>query len=229
NATRDYIVVEERPYNTPFSIRVLIDNHFKLVVYHEREFGELYDIKNDPDQIVNLWSNPSFSSVKSSMMMKLLSSEMNKRQPNPNWSRSIDLSIPKEARDIKEYLSVTGRLVWNDDGLPCLMLPLTLYSPFLEPIPLEDILDDFVNQRVVFQVGDDRMEGVLKVGKGLYLDSSATSSGSGEIWINAVLKKYLNCNILIHGFRDVLSDSTGGSVLVIKVKKRFCPNPPEKL
>ena len=44
------------------------DRRFKLVVYHGQEYGELYDLKEDPWEHVNLWESGAHQSVKSRLM-----------------------------------------------------------------------------------------------------------------------------------------------------------------
>jgi hypothetical protein len=41
-----------------FRARSLIREDFRLTLYEGAEWGELYDLTNDPDEMDNLWDDP---------------------------------------------------------------------------------------------------------------------------------------------------------------------------
>ena len=41
---------------------------FKRSVYHGHDYGELYDLKNDPDVLDSLWDNPSYATIKTDLL-----------------------------------------------------------------------------------------------------------------------------------------------------------------
>lgn len=45
------------------------DGQYKLNVYHGIDFGELYDIKNDPEEHHNLWDDPAYTQIKMKLLM----------------------------------------------------------------------------------------------------------------------------------------------------------------
>ena len=47
---------------------MIFDGRYKLVVYHGREIGELYDLQQDPDEFQNLWGDANASAVKYDLM-----------------------------------------------------------------------------------------------------------------------------------------------------------------
>ncbi len=63
---RDFVVTEH------FNIRSIRTFDAKLVFYANRSYGELYDLKNDPNELKNLWSEPGYDSLKNELMKKLL-------------------------------------------------------------------------------------------------------------------------------------------------------------
>ncbi len=63
---RDYVVTEH------FNIRSIRTAEAKLVFYAGREYGELYDLKEDPKELKNLWENASYGDLKNGLMRKLL-------------------------------------------------------------------------------------------------------------------------------------------------------------
>lgn len=40
------------------------DGRYKLVNYHGKEFGELYDHETDPDEFRNLWNDPAYAALR---------------------------------------------------------------------------------------------------------------------------------------------------------------------
>lgn len=71
---RPYIPMEAR------DIKGVIVGDFKVVSYIEREYGEIYDMKNDPDEIDNLWDNENYQHIKIKGMA-LIMNEMYKAIP----------------------------------------------------------------------------------------------------------------------------------------------------
>jgi arylsulfatase A-like enzyme len=41
-----------------FRARTLITQDYRLTLYEGAGWGELYDLKNDPDEMINLWDEP---------------------------------------------------------------------------------------------------------------------------------------------------------------------------
>ncbi len=75
---RDHVIVENQHQPTTFNMRSYVDSRYKLTVHYNREYGELYDLENDPDEIVNLWNNREYSEVKSRLLLRFLYGEMAK-------------------------------------------------------------------------------------------------------------------------------------------------------
>lgn len=46
------------------------DDRYKLVVYHNADWGELYDMENDPREEHNLWANPEYAELCFKLMKK---------------------------------------------------------------------------------------------------------------------------------------------------------------
>ena len=88
-AARDWAMVEFRPTESPFCQRTLVTGRWKLVAYNERPYGELYDLDRDPDQYRNLWDDPAAASVRTELLGKLASAEMQKDgklRPRVAWA-----------------------------------------------------------------------------------------------------------------------------------------------
>lgn len=52
------------------------DQQYKLVVYHGRAYGELYDLEEDPDEFVNQWETPAFIATRAKLMKSSFDASM---------------------------------------------------------------------------------------------------------------------------------------------------------
>ena len=46
------------------------DGRYKLVVFHGKPYGELYDLEKDPHEFENLWDNPDYEQLKNELIRK---------------------------------------------------------------------------------------------------------------------------------------------------------------
>lgn len=84
SATRDSLLVENRHQPTSIHIKTYVDERYKLTVYHNREYGELFDLQEDPQELNNLWNEPGAQTLKTELKEKLLHSVMaNESLPMP--------------------------------------------------------------------------------------------------------------------------------------------------
>ena len=60
----------------PARVHTLIDERYRLSVFHGTGWGELYDLQNDPGEFDNLWDNPAHAKIRSAMAEKLLLTEI---------------------------------------------------------------------------------------------------------------------------------------------------------
>lgn len=75
---RQWSMVEFRPTEDNFMQKTFITDKYKLVVYHDKKYGELYDLKKDPEQYDNLWNNPDFQNIRIELLEKFIYAEMEK-------------------------------------------------------------------------------------------------------------------------------------------------------
>ena len=77
---RSHCVVENRHEPTTIHLKTYIDQRYKLTVYYQREYGELFDLQEDPGEVRNLWdADPE---LRATLMQKMLFAEMGK-EPLP--------------------------------------------------------------------------------------------------------------------------------------------------
>jgi len=77
---RDFVIVEN--HQQPYSLyqKQLVTERYKITVYMNYEYGELFDLKNDPNELVNLWDSTEHQELKLEMIRKLIQAEM-KNEP----------------------------------------------------------------------------------------------------------------------------------------------------
>lgn len=82
NSVRDHILVENHHEPTTIHVKTYVDERYKLTVYYGREYGELFDLRDDPGEVNNLWGRPEHAQLKADLVMRLLFAEMGKE---PMW------------------------------------------------------------------------------------------------------------------------------------------------
>jgi len=83
---RDHIIVENRHEPTTIHVKTYVNERYKITVYYNRDYGELFDLKEDPGEINNLWNSPEHQDLKHELILKLLFAEMGKE---PLWMPRI--------------------------------------------------------------------------------------------------------------------------------------------
>ncbi|MEE2753148.1 MAG: sulfatase-like hydrolase/transferase [Candidatus Latescibacterota bacterium] len=84
---RDHVIVENHHDPSTVHVKTYIGDRYKLTVYYQQEYGELFDLETDPKEINNLWYDPDAQDLKSELITKLLFAEMGKESvPMPRVS-----------------------------------------------------------------------------------------------------------------------------------------------
>jgi len=79
---RDHVIVENHHQPTTIHLKTYVDRRYKITVYHNRPYGELFDLEKDPGEVHNLWGDPACADLRARLIMKLLHAEMGKE---PLW------------------------------------------------------------------------------------------------------------------------------------------------
>ncbi|MCL2833724.1 MAG: sulfatase-like hydrolase/transferase [Treponema sp.] len=74
--TRPYNYLEYKPAQSAFAQRTFIYDDYKLVFYHNRPYGELYNLAADPDQYDNLWDKSRYAEKKNELLGRLISAQI---------------------------------------------------------------------------------------------------------------------------------------------------------
>ena len=83
---RDHIIVENRHEPTTIHVKTYVDERYKITVYYNQDYGELFDLQEDPQEINDLWNKPEYAKLKADLIMRLLFAEMGKE---PLWMPRI--------------------------------------------------------------------------------------------------------------------------------------------
>ncbi len=75
-SVRDHALVENRHNPTTVHLRTLITERYKVTVYRNADYGELFDLEEDPQELHNRWDDPHYASIKAQMLLKFVQAEM---------------------------------------------------------------------------------------------------------------------------------------------------------
>ncbi|MEM8860048.1 MAG: sulfatase/phosphatase domain-containing protein, partial [Chloroflexota bacterium] len=73
---RDHVLVENHHQPTSLNLRTYINDRYKLTVYMGHDYGELFDLVNDPAETENLWLSESHQLLKQSLLLKMVQADM---------------------------------------------------------------------------------------------------------------------------------------------------------
>ncbi len=79
---RDHAIVENRHQPTTLYSKTYIEQSYKITTYQGREYGELFDLESDPDEVNNLWNDSLYATLKAELMMEFFHAELRK-EPTP--------------------------------------------------------------------------------------------------------------------------------------------------
>lgn len=77
---REHIICENRHNPVMPHLRSYVNERYKLTVYREEDYGELFDLHEDPDEVNNLWDEPAVAELKQRLMLEFLQAVM-KEEP----------------------------------------------------------------------------------------------------------------------------------------------------
>jgi arylsulfatase A-like enzyme len=83
---RDHILCENHHEPTSIHLKTFVDDRYKITVYYNQEYGELFDLQEDPNEQRNLWNDNIFAELKSKLLLKYIWAELGKE---PMWMPRI--------------------------------------------------------------------------------------------------------------------------------------------
>jgi arylsulfatase A-like enzyme len=77
---RDHVIVENRHQPTAVHLRTYIEQRYKMTVYRDQDYGELFDLQEDPEERHNRWDDPSFAPTREALLRRFVNAEL-QREP----------------------------------------------------------------------------------------------------------------------------------------------------
>ena len=81
DSAREDVLVENHHQPTTLHARTLVTERYKLTVYCNRPYGELFDLQADPDEWHNLWGEAGSAALKDALVERMLLAEMAQEEP----------------------------------------------------------------------------------------------------------------------------------------------------
>ncbi|MCA0753440.1 sulfatase-like hydrolase/transferase [Paenibacillus sp. N4] len=77
-SARDHAICEFRHEPTTIHQKTYVDARYKITVYYNQTYGELFDLQEDPKELRNLWNDPASAGLKSQLLLKYIWAELGK-------------------------------------------------------------------------------------------------------------------------------------------------------
>ncbi|MFC5649965.1 sulfatase [Paenibacillus solisilvae] len=75
---RDHALIEFRHEPTTIHQKTYVNDRYKITVYYNQTYGELFDLQSDPQELHNLWDDPGSAELKSTLLLKYAWAELGK-------------------------------------------------------------------------------------------------------------------------------------------------------
>lgn len=75
---RDWVMLEFHPAESSYCQHTFVEDRYKLVLYGNRDYGELYDLHDDPHQLHNLYNEPNYRELLDAIIKRYISAEMDR-------------------------------------------------------------------------------------------------------------------------------------------------------
>lgn len=79
-SVRDHAIIENRHNPTTVHLRTMVTGRFKITVYRNADYGELFDLEQDPGEVHNCWDDPAYGDIKARLLLRFVRAEI-EREP----------------------------------------------------------------------------------------------------------------------------------------------------
>jgi len=88
-AARDHVICEFRHEPTTIHQKTYVNDRYKITVYYNQTYGEIFDLQEDPEELNNLWADERFKDLKMELLLKYAWAELGKEaMPMPRVSHA---------------------------------------------------------------------------------------------------------------------------------------------
>ncbi|ULL18157.1 DUF4976 domain-containing protein [Paenibacillus sp. H1-7] len=82
SSARDHVLCEFHHEPTTIHQKTYVNERYKLTVYYNQTYGELFDLADDPQELRNLWDDPQHEQLKTELLLRYAWAELGK-EPMP--------------------------------------------------------------------------------------------------------------------------------------------------
>ena len=75
---RTHAICEFRHEPTTIHQKTYVDERYKITVYYNQTYGEIFDLQEDPGELRNLWDEPGYEKLKCELLLKYIWGELGK-------------------------------------------------------------------------------------------------------------------------------------------------------
>ena len=86
---RQGLIVEEdsqrkmAAFERPQRIRTYVEKDWRITIRYGEDWNEMYDLKNDPDEVDNLWDHPGYAEEQSRLVLNMVVEMINLQDRAP--------------------------------------------------------------------------------------------------------------------------------------------------
>lgn len=89
SAARDHVLCEFHHEPTTIHQKTLVTERYKLTIYYNQTYGELFDLLEDPEELHNRWDDPQYAQLKSELLLRYAWAELGKESlPMPRIAQA---------------------------------------------------------------------------------------------------------------------------------------------
>lgn len=116
SAKRTFVINENRHEPHVMHMVSYIENDYKITVHEGRTYGELYDLKNDPEEHNNIWQDSDARNIKAELLYKFLVEEMKMDGDTTEYIdvRGVELFVDLEKGE--RSVKFCGKELWDESA-----------------------------------------------------------------------------------------------------------------
>ncbi|WP_028547420.1 sulfatase family protein [Paenibacillus sp. UNC451MF] len=89
SSARDHVLCEFHHEPTTIHQKTLVTERYKITIYYNQTYGEIFDLVEDPQELYNRWDDPQFAQLKSELLLRYAWAELGKESlPMPRIAQA---------------------------------------------------------------------------------------------------------------------------------------------